>query len=242
MRAVVTRVVTAFVVLAVTAGYARGAFVCGDVNNNGGINTSDALLVLKKGVGQPVDLVCGPTGQPAQTGQTTCYKAGVVSACEGTGQDGELRTGVARSFTDNGDGTITDNATGLMWEKQSDDGTIHDKDNMYTWNNVFASKVATLNSEAFAGYSDWRVPNEFELYSLVNLGADHPATYSVFNSDCVEACTVLTCSCPPTGTHWSSSTYHSTPSAAWVVHFYDGTTYLYHKDFSNFVRAVRSGS
>ena len=36
-------------------------------------------------------------------------------------------------FVDNGDGTITDTTTGLMWEKKSDDGTIHDKDNKYTW-------------------------------------------------------------------------------------------------------------
>jgi hypothetical protein len=59
-----------------------------------------------------------------KTGQTTAY---------GTGSDGDLQKGTARSYTDNGDGTITDNVTGLMWEKKSDDGGIHDKDNMYTW-------------------------------------------------------------------------------------------------------------
>jgi hypothetical protein len=36
-------------------------------------------------------------------------------------------------FKDNGDGTITDTKTGLMWEKKSDDGGIHDKDNKYIW-------------------------------------------------------------------------------------------------------------
>ena len=40
---------------------------------------------------------------------------------------------VRRRFVDNGDGTITDTQTGLMWEKKSDDGSIHDKDNRYTW-------------------------------------------------------------------------------------------------------------
>ena len=38
------------------------------------------------------------------------------------------RVGAPLSFTDNGDGTITDNNTGLMWEKKSDDGGLHDKD------------------------------------------------------------------------------------------------------------------
>ena len=61
---------------------------------------------------------------------------------------------------DNGDGTITDTKTGLMWEKLSDDGSIHDKDTAYTWANAFAVKVATLNGGGgFAGHTDWRVPN-----------------------------------------------------------------------------------
>lgn len=36
-------------------------------------------------------------------------------------------------FTDNGDGTVTDNDHCLMWEKKTDDGSIHDKDNSYDW-------------------------------------------------------------------------------------------------------------
>jgi hypothetical protein len=36
-------------------------------------------------------------------------------------------------FVDNGDGTVTDTRTGLMWEQKTDDGSIHDKDNVYTW-------------------------------------------------------------------------------------------------------------
>lgn len=56
------------------------------------------------------------------------------------------------SFTDNGDGTITDNRTGLMWEKLSDDGSIHDKDTTYTWHNA-GTKITALNGGGgFAGY------------------------------------------------------------------------------------------
>ncbi len=72
------------------------------------------------------------------TGQTTCYTSGgAVTPCAGTGQDGDVQAGATLSYTDNGDGTITDNNTGLMWEKKSDDGSIHDKDTTYTWDNAF---------------------------------------------------------------------------------------------------------
>ncbi len=60
------------------------------------------------------------------------------------GDDGATRAGVARSYVDNGDGTITDLTTGLMWEKKDDanmDGPdgLHDKDNWYAWSGVCAA-------------------------------------------------------------------------------------------------------
>ena len=58
-------------------------------------------------------------GLVGETGQLTCYdEVGVVIACAGAGQDGDPRPGVAwpdlRSV-DNGDGTVTDMLTGLVW-------------------------------------------------------------------------------------------------------------------------------
>ena len=51
--------------------------------------------------------------------QKSCYDAtGTLRNCEGTGEDGESQKGVqipSPRFTDNGDGTVTDNLTGLMW-------------------------------------------------------------------------------------------------------------------------------
>jgi hypothetical protein len=76
------------------------------------------------------------------TGQVTCWKGGsngptfmqaAPGPCGGTGQDGELQRGVALAYQDNGDGTITDLSTGLMWEKKSSDGSLHDKYNYYPW-------------------------------------------------------------------------------------------------------------
>ena len=64
------------------------------------------------------------------TGQTTCWDSnGNVIPCAGTGQDGELRKGAPLAYVDNGDGTITDVNTGLMWEQLSHDGSVHDQYN-----------------------------------------------------------------------------------------------------------------
>ncbi|QDO94953.1 DUF1566 domain-containing protein [Formosa sediminum] len=61
------------------------------------------------------------------------------------------------NFIDNRDGTITDQATGLMWQ-QVDDG------NTYNWKeSLIYAKNSTL-----AGYTDWRVPNTKELQSIVD--------------------------------------------------------------------------
>jgi hypothetical protein len=61
-------------------------------------------------------LAGGLQGQRLKTGQTLCYDdVGTVIACAGTGQDAELQKGLAGAYTDNGDGTITDTKTGLMW-------------------------------------------------------------------------------------------------------------------------------
>jgi Protein of unknown function (DUF1566) len=187
---------------------------------------------------------CFPT---LKTGQTTSY---------GTGSDGDLQRGASRSFTDNGDGTITDNATGLMWEKKSDDGSIHDKDDLYTWGmtsspytmngTMVTTFLATLNGGGgFAGYTDWRIPNANELESLRNLENVGPATYSAFNTACVDSCAVTTCSCTRMGgvsNYWTSTTLQYDLYNAWTLTFLDGQLYYNYKSTTGYVRAVRSGS
>ena len=62
-------------------------------------------------------------------------------------------------FVDNGDGTVTDRATGLMWQQSGS------KRSMYR--NRVKSYVKELNNELFAGHSDWRLPTSVELASLL---------------------------------------------------------------------------
>ena len=138
--------------------------------------------------------------------------------------------------------TITDSTTGLMWEKLSDDGSIHDKDNTYNWANATAVKVAALNAAGYAGYSDWRLPSIVELQSIINTGYYAPAVSPAFNTGCAPSCTVLNCSCTISSDYWSSSTYASYPTVAWLVYFVDGTAIADNKSDYHYVRAVRGGS
>jgi len=75
------------------------------------------------------------------------------------------------NFFDNGNGTITDNATGLMWQ-QSDDGTTRD------WENA----LSYAENLTLAGYNDWRLPNVKELQSIV----DYTRSPDITNSAAID--------------------------------------------------------
>lgn len=185
---------------------------------------------------------------PLRTGQTTAH---------GSGSDGAVQAGSARSFTDNGDGTITDNVTKLMWEKKDDSGGIHDRDSLFQWwdgeadgaplnGTIVTTFLATLNSTVFAGHNDWRLPNQFELMTLVNLETSNPATHSAFNSGCTGGCTVLTCSCTTSSQAYASSTSMQNVEGgiAWLLNFVDGSSSAGFKgSVAGYpVRAVRDAS
>jgi len=183
------------------------------------------------------------------TGQTMCWDSSAASIpCAGTGQDGDFQKGAPLSYADNGDGTITDNNTSLVWEKLSMDGSVHDVGNRYTWDQAFSVHVAKLNSTRFAGHADWRVPNVRDLLSIVNYAVYRPAVSAAFNTGCTAGCTVLMCSCTgaslPSG-YWSSTTFALFTGVAWAVDFDFGLVLVgfdTNKPFYGLVRAVRGGS
>jgi len=72
---------------------------------------------------------------------------------------GNLSYGV-NLFRNNNDGTISDLATGLMWQK-NDNGSGMD------WEHALAY-AQTQNSTNYLGHNDWRLPNAKELQSLVD--------------------------------------------------------------------------
>src|SRR5262249_15278474 len=138
------------------------------------------------------------------TGLTMCWNSsGTAIPCAGTGQDGDVRKGAPLAYTDNGNGTITDDNTGLVWEKLSMDGSVHDVTNAYTWDEAFG-RVAALNTASFAGHNDWRLPNVKELESLIDFSTYNPSVTTAFNSNCMAGCTVTTCSCTQALDYWSS--------------------------------------
>ena len=71
-----------------------------------------------------------------------------------------------KPLIDNGDGTITDPNSGLMW-KQTD--AWLDMHKFYTWQDQ-PSYVEKFNKEKFAGHSDWRIPSKAEATTLVEKG------------------------------------------------------------------------
>lgn len=96
------------------------------------------------------------------------------------GQDSNYQ-GNQPSYTDNGDGTVTDNVTGLMWQKSPNmdgDGDI-DYDDKMSYNEAMAG-AASFN---LAGYNDWRLPSIKEMYSLIVFSGLDPSGYNGTSTD-----------------------------------------------------------
>ncbi len=158
------------------------------------------------------------------TGQTLCYDVDgdeIDCPAEGEalhGQDAQY-TDAAQSFQDNGDNTITDLNTTLMWQNP-DDGT-------YTWGEAMKYCVVLT----LAGYDDWRLPEIIELQSIADYSAVSPASNSLFSYQFSDEET----------SSWSATTYTSNSDPAWSINFYDGYVSTSDKVNTYNVRCVRGG-
>jgi len=121
-------------------------------------------------------------------------------------------------FKNNGDGTVTDRVTGLMWQKSGSEKSMeYEKALAY---------INELNREGFAGHKDWRLPTIEELASLLESREMNGDLYidPVFDRK--------------QGWCWSADKRSS--GSAWSVGFYDGLVLWFSIDYDYYVRAVRS--
>lgn len=193
----------------------------------------------------------GPSGtiNLPKTGQTVCYDydahgVGISISCANTGQDGELQKGFTwptPRFTNNGDQTITDNLTGLMWTQNANaPGPVGCNTGVtMVWQDAL-TYAACLNTNNYLGHNDWRLPNVDELTSLINFGQSSSSTW--LNTQGFS-------NVPVGGDvmnyyYWSSTTkapITGPATFAWAVTLDFGGGYEFGKTDSYYVWPVRAG-
>jgi hypothetical protein len=161
------------------------------------------------------------------TGQIECYDSGgiLMDNCDGTGQDGYY-TIHPMSFTDNGDGTITDNVTGLQWQKCTNGQSGVECATGSPTGSDWATAAATCASLDLDGIG-WRLPEDFELVNLADYGRHGPAIDPIF---------------PNTSAYyyWTANSYSGNALNANIVYFHSGLiANIVKSDISIFTRCVR---
>lgn len=132
-------------------------------------------------------------------------------------------------FTVNSDNTVTDLATGLMWQRctvgQSGTDCSGGRKKYLQWDNALkAAEESTV-----AGYSDWRLPNIKELTSILERRCYQPAmNLTIFPNT------------PDGRIYWSSSPFAQSNMSVWIAYTEYGYDYEENKRDYNLVRLVRN--
>jgi hypothetical protein len=124
------------------------------------------------------------------------------------------------NFKNNGDGTVTDLATGLMWQRQVDDNTRE-----------WTAAVSYCQGLDLGGKTDWRLPTIKELQSIVDTSVNEPGP------------TIDSGAFPGTSSsdYWSATNYAGNSWFAWDIDFSNGSVFIDPKQYSLYVRCVRGG-
>lgn len=172
------------------------------VNDGTATSVSDTMLVTVMATAVGIKRLI------PDTGQSTSYTATF-------GEDHDYSINPP-SYTDNHNGTVTDNVTGLMWQREDDDIT-----------RKWESAKLYCDNLALANYTDWRLPIYSELLGIVDYGHVHPAIDSI--------------AFPGTDSdYWTSEILMYYPNIPWVVGFTDGFDPAnIDKSFSFYTRCVR---
>ena len=180
--------------------------------------------------------------QVGETGQVTCYDlVGAVIGCAGTGQNGDLQSGVAwpnPRFVDNGNGTVVDMLTGLIWLKNANCFGVRNWTTALADANTLASGACGLTDGTVAG--QWRLPSRFELESLLDLEYYHPSlsnaagTAQWTEGDAFSGVQTRIF-------YWSSTSAANSPQHAWYLFLYEGDVNYNDKRSDYYVWPVRGG-
>lgn len=137
----------------------------------------------------------------------------------------------AGSYTDGtgtAAGTVTDNTTGLIWQKcsagQSGASCATGTAGTYTWENA----ISYCEGLSLGDATDWRLPNVKELKSIADMTTLNPAINATYFPATVVS-----------WWYWSSTTYAGGTWVAWGVGFYGGGAGGYYKTNAYYVRCVR---
>jgi hypothetical protein len=239
-----------------------GEFIPGDVNDDGSFDMVDSVVLRRAlvglGPGITQNAACGnglldpnedcDLGELAgQTCEDVGFSFGTLSCGAGCTFDTSGCTNTR--FVDNGDGTVSDRQTGLMWEKKvAGSACLHCADDEYPWSPGFEASglptespsifdwLSTVNGltsnqdtqSGLAGHSDWRIPTIVELQTILDCSFGVPCIDPVFG---------------PTAAlgYWSSSSFASVVFRAWGVGFSQGVVGVSDKRIIFHVRAVRGG-
>lgn len=137
-------------------------------------------------------------------------------------------------YVDNGDGTVTDLTSGLMWKQCAEGQTGADCSVgdavVYNWQEALQRAEAVDRGAGFAGHNDWRLPNIKELGSLVETKCVEPAINTTLFPN------------TPSAGFWSGSPYAGNTGYAFYVGFSNGRDITIGRLFTvGHVRLVRSG-
>jgi len=143
------------------------------------------------------------------TGETHCYSSYSVINCTNTGQDGEFNFH-PMNFTDNGDQTVTDNNTGLSWDKCSMGQSGADCKTGTT--TIYISPGKPFSSVCSSRGSGWRTPSKKELTTIVDysVASPGPAIMASFFPNTQQ------------GFYCTSTPYVGSTDYGWFVYFLDG--------------------
>ncbi len=137
-----------------------------DLATNGIVTTGKSAVMKVWPVRGPI-LTSAPS-KVMRTGQTQCWDSdGNPVTCAGTGEDGDLQEGTTPAssrFTDNGDGTVTDNLTGLVWLRDTSCFGFQSWADALASAQGLASGSCGLSDDSRPG--EWRMPNINEVRSL----------------------------------------------------------------------------